>query len=125
MNRMLNIDPATQFVVIRFRGTTDTEDILRWMDETMRNEAFSKSYDGIVDVRHAQFQEPPVEMAHLLADYMIEHAFTNGDWAVLVGEAATTAHPQGQTETAAIRIFSSLADAGNFLRRDLECLELD
>jgi hypothetical protein len=127
MNRTFEIYPEKKLIVARFTGPIDYQDILNWFEDALQHEAFSKDYDGIVDLRKAAVQEARPEKAKLLASYIIEHDFTKGKWAILVSKPMETAlsllYANVATRQHPVESFSTIEAAASFLAKDLDGID--
>lgn len=123
MNRTFKIYPEQKLCVVRFIGAIDYEDFVQWADDALADPAFSKDYDGVMDIRRAVFKHMRPEKARALATYMIDNNFTYGKWVSLVAKPMESALSMLYSEMANLQhphiLCSTVSGSGEFLERDL------
>ena len=123
MKTRFKILTERKLIIACFSGTIAYQDVLQWFDNTREHPEFSKHFQGIVDLRKAEFGKMAgvkmAEKARALAEYMIKIDFTTAKWAILADTPMETSlmmlYSKGASQKHPIEIFSTVKAAEEYL----------
>lgn len=117
------IDPERQFIFQRFCGEFPVAEIIACSRRLWTEPAYSKTYNGIVDISQMKPGTGLEDVRTLIAFYSAEPATSKGRWAVITASPLSTAsamvYKRAMSHLQAVEVFSTWESACNFLQLDL------